>query len=125
METQKQKWVNVSFLSVAVLLSYILFSVLLKASGVFDLEAKVKNFELVVRFGSIAFGAIVFFGLYKWHAANQFMNEVVDELTQVTWPAKKETINSTWIVIIFVLVMSGVLSVIDWVWTSFIQWILK
>jgi preprotein translocase subunit SecE len=125
METQNQKWVNVSFLSVAVLLAYMLFAAVLKLSGVFDLEAKVKNFELIVRLGSIGIGAAVFFGLYKWHAANQFMNEVVDELVQVTWPARKETINSTWVVIIFVLVMSGVLSVIDWVWTSFIQWILK
>lgn len=125
METQNQKWVNISFIGVAILFSYILFSALLKLSGVFDLEAKVKNFELIARLGSIGIGAAMFLILYKWNAANQFLHEVVDEISQVTWPTQKETLSSTWIVIIFVIVMSILLSVIDWVWTSFIQVILK
>ena len=125
METQNQKWVSVSFLSVAILVAYMLFAAVLKLSGIFDFEAKVHNFELIARLGSIAIGLAIFIGLYKWNSANQFMNEVVDELVQVTWPSRKETLSSTWVVIIFVIVMSGVLSIIDWVWTTLVQWVLK
>lgn len=124
METQNQKWVTSSFLAVAILVGYLLFAAAFQVSGFLDLEAKIKNFELTIRLLSIGVGALIFFGLHKWGTANQFMSEVVDELSKVTWPLSKDTWNSTWVVLIFVVVASALIAVIDWVWTSFIHWVL-
>lgn len=124
MESQNQKWVTGSFLAFALLIAYILFAALFKLSGVYDVETKVKNLELVIRLVSIGAGALLFFGLYKSETANQFMHEVVTELSRVTWPTVKETYSATFIVIIMVLISGVLLGLMDKFWTLVIQWIL-
>lgn len=124
MENSNQKWVSVTFLAFSVLVGYIIFAGLFKLAGVYDFEAKVKNLDLVIRFLSIGIGALLFLILYKNDTANQFMHETVTELSRVTWPTNKETISSTWIVIIMVLVTGLILGLFDKFWTLVIQWIL-
>ncbi|MBW2146296.1 MAG: preprotein translocase subunit SecE [Deltaproteobacteria bacterium] len=43
----------------------------------------------------------------------QFFREVRTELKKVTWPSRKETIGSTSIVIIFVLIIALYLGLVD------------
>jgi len=43
----------------------------------------------------------------------QFLREVKTELLKVTWPSRKETVATTIVVIVFVLVISIFLGVID------------
>lgn len=124
MEQNNQKWVNISFLAVSVLLGYIVFVALFKLAGVYDFETKVKNIDLVIRLVSIGLGAVLFLGLYKNDTANQFMHEAVTELSRVTWPTNKETFNGTIIVVIMVLVTGLILGLFDKFWTLVIQWIL-
>jgi len=124
MENSNQKWVSVTFLAFSVLIGYIIFAGLFKLAGVYDFEAKVKNIDLVIRLVSIGIGALLFLILYKNDTANQFMHETVTELSRVTWPTNKETISSTWIVIIMVLVTGLILGLFDKFWTLVIQWIL-
>ena len=124
MENSNQKWVSVTFLAFSVLIGYIIFAGLFKLAGVYDFEAKVKNIDLVIRLVSIGIGALLFLILYKNDTANQFMHETVTELSRVTWPTNKETISSTWIVILMVLVTGLILGFFDKFWTLVIQWIL-
>lgn len=124
MESQNQKWVTGSFIAFAVLIAYLLFAALFKLSGVYDFETKVKNFELVVRLVSIGSGILLFLGLYRSDTANQFMHEVVTELSRVTWPTVKETYSATFIVIVMVLISGLILGLLDKFWTLVIQWIL-
>ena len=51
-------------------------------------------------------------------------NEVVDELSKVTWPTREETGNATVVVIITVLISSAFLGVFDAVWLRLTDWIL-
>lgn len=124
MENSNQKWVNMTFLAVSVLIGYIVFAILFKLAGVYDFEAKVKNIDLVIRMVSLGLGALLFLGLYKNESANQFMHEVVTELARVTWPTQKETTSSTFVVMIMVLFTGLLLGLIDKFWTQVIQWIL-
>jgi preprotein translocase subunit SecE len=124
MENSNQKWVGVTFLAFSILIGYIVFAGLFKLAGVYDFEAKVKNIDLVIRLVSLAIGGLLFLILYKNESANQFMHEAVTELSRVTWPTNKETISSTWVVLIMVLVTGLILGLLDKFWTLVIQWIL-
>lgn len=121
---QNQKWVNACFLFVSVLFGYILFAALFKLAGIYDFEAKVRNIDLVIRLVSLGLGSLLFLILLKSDTTNQFMHEVVAELSRVTWPTQKETVSATFIVIIMVLVTGVLLWLVDNFWTRVIQWIL-
>ena len=124
MESQHQKWVNLCYLAAAAVVGYVVFTFSSGLVGAYDLESRVRSIDLVVRLLSIVVGAILFFVLYKNDNSNQFMNEVVVELTRVTWPTQKETSSATMIVMIMVLISGMILGLLDYVWTRVIQWVL-
>ncbi len=124
MENSSNKAVLITFGAFSVLIGYLVFAGLFKLAGVYDFEAKVKNIDLVIRLASMGVGALLFLILYKNDSANQFMHETVTELSRVTWPTNRETISSTWIVVIMVLVTGMILGLLDKFWTLVIQWIL-
>jgi preprotein translocase SecE subunit len=121
MENQRQKWVNMTFLFASLLVASVAFVGLSKLSAVYNLESSFKQIDLYLRVGSIALGAILGFGLYFNDKSNAFMNEVVLEMSRVTWPASKDTTNATIWVILFVLVAGALLGAFDSLWS----WIIK
>ena len=123
MENQHQKWVNLSYLAVAALLGYIVFSGSQQLVAVYDLEARVRQIDWIIRIGSILSGGLLFAILVRNEKANEFMNEVVLELLRVTWPTQKETSHATFLTIVMVLVAGLILGFLDYFWTKLIQWI--
>jgi preprotein translocase SecE subunit len=124
MDNQYQKWVNICYLAAAALLGYVFFAFGLRIAGAYDLETRVRNIELMIRLGSIVIGALCFFLLYRHEKANQFMNEVVVELSRVTWPTQKETTSATIVVVVMVVISGMLLGFFDYVWTRLMQLIL-
>jgi preprotein translocase subunit SecE len=124
MESQYQKWVNLSYLAIAALVAYIFFTFTLQLSATFDWETRVRDIDTIVRVGSIGIGALVFFILFRNEKANVFMNEVAAELARVTWPTQKETSSATFIVIVMVMISGLVLGFLDYVWTKLLQQVL-
>jgi preprotein translocase SecE subunit len=123
-QSQYQKWVNLSYLALAALLGYIVYAAGTKIVGVYDLETRIRNADLVIRGISVfAFGAL-FFVLYKNHQANQFMSEVMVELSRVTWPTQKETSSATVVVIVMVLISGLLLGLMDYLLTTLLKWVL-
>lgn len=53
------------------------------------------------------------FQLRFWAKATQFLREVKIELKKVTWPSRKETMTSTGVVIILVIIVSAFLGLVD------------
>ena len=124
MENPYQKWVQLSYLAVSALLSFIVFSFAMKLAGVYDIESKVRNFEIIARLSAVGIGLILFWVLYRHAKTNEFMGEVATELARVTWPTPKETASATLITIVMVLVSGMILGFLDYVWTRVVQWIL-
>lgn len=118
MENSRQKWVNLSFLAASVLVGYVLFELSFKISATFDLEARIKSIDWIIRLGSIGISALMFFILFKNTKANQFTDDVVLELSRVTWPATQETSRATIVVVIMVLIAGIILGGLDvfWAW---------
>ncbi|MEZ5117361.1 MAG: preprotein translocase subunit SecE [Candidatus Nanopelagicales bacterium] len=46
-----------------------------------------------------------------------FLRQVVAELRKVIWPTRKELITYTWVVIVFVLAMAGIVALLDYGFT--------
>ena len=124
MENQHQKWVNLSYLAVAILFGYLVFSLTGKLVGAYDLETRIRSIDLFMRVGSVVAGALLFIGLYRNEKANEFMNEVVSELSKVAWPTEKETSSATMIVIVMVVISGIVLGLLDYFWVQILKWIL-
>jgi len=124
MESQHQKWVNLSYLALAILVGYIIFTATGKIVGAYDLEARIRNVDLVLRGISVLVGAILFIALYRNDRANQFMNEVMVELSRVAWPTPKDTGSATGIVIIMVIISGMVLGLLDYCWIHLLKWVL-
>ena len=55
----------------------------------------------------------------------QFLREFKIEMKKVTWPSRKETISSTMIVIVMVLIISMYLGVVDMVLSRAIAYVLS
>ncbi|MBW2366817.1 MAG: preprotein translocase subunit SecE [Deltaproteobacteria bacterium] len=58
-------------------------------------------------------------------AAIQFLREVRVELRKVTWPSRKQTIGSTMVVIVLVLIISAFLGVMDLGLSSLVKVVLQ
>ncbi len=54
-------------------------------------------------------------------SAIKFLKEVKSELKKVTWPSRKETLSSTYLVIIMVVFISGFIGLVDYL----LGWIVK
>jgi preprotein translocase subunit SecE len=100
MESQYQKYVNMSYAAVAIILGYVVFAFGAKFIGIYDLALSLNE------------------------QSNQFMNEVMVELSRVTWPTQKETTSATVVVLIMVVISGVVLGMLDYLWTTLLKWIL-
>ena len=56
-----------------------------------------------------------------WSRIVEFLSEVKGELKKVTWPTRADTVGSTSVVLVFCVIMSLYLSVID----SFLVWLVS
>jgi preprotein translocase subunit SecE len=56
-----------------------------------------------------------------WSSISEFVNEVKAEFRKISFPTKAETIGSTTVVIIFCVIMSIYLSVVD----TFLVWLIR
>lgn len=65
---------------------------------------------------SFVVAAGLFISLRTYQKANVFFNEVVLELSKVSWPERKETISSARVVIIILAIATMILFLIDQLW---------
>lgn len=75
----------------------------------------------VISFGIAALAAIV---VLRHTPTRALANEVVDELSKVTWPSREETGNATVVVIVTVFICAAYLGAFDAIWLALTDWIL-
>jgi len=76
---------------------------------------------MIARIGAM-FGIFIAAGLVGWFSAPgrefaQFSKEAVDEAKKVVWPTRKEAMQSTGIIFVFVFIMAIFLWIVDWTLT--------
>jgi preprotein translocase subunit SecE len=55
-----------------------------------------------------------------WARLSLFMRQMVAELRKVIWPTRKELITYTWVVIVFVTVVTAIVGVFDYVFAKLV-----
>ncbi len=118
MESQTQKWVTLSYIAVAALAAWVLSSLAFNLSAAWELEARFKQIETMIRVGSVALGFVAYFAMSRNETSNKFTTEVVEELSRVTWPTVDDTTKATIVVLIMVLISGGILGLFDALWTA-------
>ncbi len=110
-----KKWVNLSFLFCGVVTWIFLreiFEVFFNAVGFIQPQWLLAPSDLA----GIAAGAVVFIALVKWPRANIYFDNVLAELSKVTWPDRKETVVSTGVVAVLVAIATLCILFFDTVW---------
>ena len=110
-----KKWVNLSFLFCGVVTWIFLreiFEVVFNSIGFIQPQWLLTPSDLA----GIAAGAVVFIALVKWPRANIYLDNVLAELSKVTWPDRKETVVSTGVVAVLVAIATLCILFFDTVW---------
>lgn len=109
----KQKWVNLTYVAVALLTGYVVFSLATKFSVALDFEGRIRSLDKILLAAGALSGLMVFLILSRNNAVNTFMSEVVAEVSKVSWPTRDETTKGTIAVLIAVVVSGLALWLID------------
>ena len=114
-----QKIVTASFLAFGMLIWFVLGVFVEKVFEHYDLTFGMFD---VIKIAIPIFVAATVVGMLMRHeVANTFMTEVIVELRKVTWPSKKDTWAATFVVIVFVAVISLILGAIDVGWAFLVK----
>ncbi|MBK6848258.1 MAG: preprotein translocase subunit SecE [Proteobacteria bacterium] len=106
------KWVHVIFLVVGLLLAFVAVQTI---DWIWGLFGRPIDLVVILAGGALAGGATVY--VWRQPATFERANEVVAELSKVTWPTRKETKAATMVVIVTAAVASLVLSLFDVIWS--------
>lgn len=122
----EKKWINLSFIAAALILSWVLNQALILVAR----YARFKNPMVMGVLPSTAVFSLVVCVLFVFFYARQphvqhFSYAVVDEMKKVVWPEKKSAYASTLVVVLTVAFMAAVLGVFDWLCGSVIGLVLK
>jgi preprotein translocase subunit SecE len=69
--------------------------------------------RLLVAFGGLLLGGLVFLGTSKGSHTREFLSESRFELRKVVWPTRQETTRTMWIVVIVVILISILIAAMD------------
>ena len=121
MNEQFKKHILISYLTVAAVFGFLVFTGTTWLAAQFDLEAKFGHADYLIQGLSLVSALSVMGILWNWKQGNSYVEEVMSELfTKVTWPASQDTWVSTWVVIVMVIIAVICLFLVD----SVFRWML-
>jgi preprotein translocase SecE subunit len=108
-----ERWVQLCYVVIALMLIW-LFDHLI--SGIWYIFADPN--ESLVTAGAVVAGLASAIILYQNKPTYGLVHDVVDEMSNVTWPSRKETSSSTMIVVVTSIVAAIMLFLFDSVWSA-------
>lgn len=108
-----KKWVHVMFAVAGVLLAW-----LLAKSGEWAWSYFGKPNSFAIGTGAFLVAGVVTFIAWRNEQLFTLAGEVATELGKVSWPSRKETLNSTVVVVVTTVIASVFLGLIDGFWST-------
>jgi preprotein translocase subunit SecE len=108
-----ERWVQLVFVVTALLLVWLYDNII---NSVWYLFADPS--ESMVTALAVLAGTVTSAVLYRHKASNALTHDVVEELSKVTWPTRKETSSSTVVVVVASVIAAFVLFMFDTVWSA-------
>jgi len=115
------KYAVSAVLVVAGLFVWFWFSTPERAPQLGSWAPQIRGLAVIV---GLALGALAFLGTTKGRQTREFLSESRFELRKVVWPTRKESIQTTWVVIVVVIILSLVLGGLDFLIQLGTKWLL-
>ncbi|MDG2527085.1 preprotein translocase subunit SecE [Stenotrophomonas sp. HITSZ_GD] len=115
------KYAVSAVLVVAGLFVWFWFSAPERASQLGSWTPQIRGLAVIV---GLVLGGLVFLGSSKGRQTREFLSESRFELRKVVWPTRKESIQTTWVVIVVVIVLSLMLGGMDFLIQLGTKWLL-
>ncbi|KRG38464.1 preprotein translocase subunit SecE [Stenotrophomonas panacihumi] len=115
------KYAVSAILVVAGLFVWFWFSAPERAGQLGSWTPQIRGLAVIV---GLVLGGLVFMGSTKGRQTREFLSESRFELRKVVWPTRKESIQTTWVVIVVVIVLSLVLGGMDFLIQLGTKWLL-
>jgi preprotein translocase subunit SecE len=108
-----ERWVQMGFMVVAMLLVWLSGNLI---SAIWYAFADPN--EGLVTVGSVVLGILGAIALYRYAPVHGLANEIAEEMSKVSWPTRKETSDSTVVVIVTSIVAAIMLFMFDTIWSA-------
>lgn len=115
------KYAVSAVLVVAGLFVWFWFSAPERAAQLGSWTPQIRGLAVIV---GLVLGGLVFLGSSKGRQTREFLSESRFELRKVVWPKRKESIQTTWVVIVVVIVLSLMLGGMDFLIQLGTKWLL-
>lgn len=124
--TNDRKWIYLSYIVAAFIVAWVLNQALLLSVS----ALRLSNPSLLGTISASALASGLIVGIFSlWFVrrpkVDAFTGEVMQEMHKVTWPARKNTVMSTGIVVVVVMIGAFILAVYDWLCSNLIHYLLK
>jgi len=115
---QHQRWVVLSFIVTSVLTAWTVQAASVSAFAQFAIpDSRLGPITLSSVLG-IVVGAVAVLTLLRNQRAVTFTDEVIGELSKVTWPTREETIKASYTVVVTTLMVAVLLGFYDFIWKN-------
>ena len=112
-----QRFVVLSFIAAGILMGVSAQAGLVSGFGQFAVpDTRIGGLVNLSTALSLALGALTFLVLLRNEQAVAFTDEVVEELSKVTWPTRDETVRASTTVVVTTLFTAAVLGGYDYLW---------
>jgi preprotein translocase subunit SecE len=108
-----ERWVQIGYIAVALLLVWLFGNLISTVWYVFA-----DPDEALVSVASVLLGIVGAVFLYRNSSTHGFAQEISEELARVSWPTRKETSNSTVVVVVTSIICAVMLFLFDTIWSS-------
>lgn len=108
-----ERWVQMGFMVVALLLVWLSGNLI---NAIWYAFADPN--ESLVTVASVVVGILGAIALYRYQPAHGLANEIAEEMSKVSWPSRKETSNSTVVVVVTSIVAAIMLFMFDTIWSA-------
>lgn len=119
-----QRWINLSYLVFSALLWLFFRHVAELVWGLAKLRAPADVILAPTDWIALGLAGICFVVLMRHRRLNEFMGEVAQELSKVTWPPLRESVMSAGVIAVLIGVISLILVGFDAIWQRLIGLIL-
>jgi len=111
-----QRWIVLSFIGAAAVVGAVLLSASTSLFVLYSVPDQRFGPLTTTQLLAIVSAVVTFVALIRNTKAVTFTDEVVDELSKVTWPSKDETLRATTTVVVTTLLVAALLGAYDFLW---------
>lgn len=116
-----RRWILISLLLLGIIVGYTSFLLFRNIDVMFRLTAHLPHADLLVKALPVLLSGGVFVWIYRSQSKMAYLDDVVAEIRKITWPTRKDTVASTVVVVIAILIIASILGVYD----SICSWIIR